>query len=53
MTKIRSGSRMVSAWIEPYVTNQVRVTFDESQMAPAPGQAAVFYKGDVVPLNET
>jgi tRNA-specific 2-thiouridylase len=48
MAKIRSGSHMVSAWIEPYVTNQVRVTFEESQMAPAPGQAAVFYTGDVV-----
>jgi tRNA-specific 2-thiouridylase len=28
--------------------DKVRVVFDEPQFAPTPGQAAVFYEGDVV-----
>jgi tRNA-specific 2-thiouridylase len=28
--------------------DRARVTFDEAERAPAPGQAAVFYDGDTV-----
>ena len=36
------------AALEPVGENGVRVTFDRPQEAPAPGQAAVFYDGDLV-----
>ena len=34
--------------IESSGAGVIRVTFDESQRAVTPGQAAVFYDGDVV-----
>ncbi len=46
--QIRSGAPAAAAWIEPLDTRQTRVTFKEPQVAPAPGQAVVFYEGDVV-----
>ncbi|TFG46392.1 MAG: tRNA 2-thiouridine(34) synthase MnmA [Dehalococcoidia bacterium] len=46
--KIRSGASPIAARIEPYGPDKVRVLFDEPQMAPTPGQAVVFYDGEVV-----
>jgi tRNA-specific 2-thiouridylase len=34
------------ALVEPLDGNRVRVTFDEPQWAPTPGQAVVFWQGD-------
>jgi len=45
--KIRHRHEPASAIIERIAEN-VRVTFDEPQRAITPGQAAVFYSGDVV-----
>jgi tRNA-specific 2-thiouridylase len=45
--KIRSMMEARPALVERDGTS-VRVVFDEPQWAPAPGQAAVFYDGDVV-----
>jgi tRNA-specific 2-thiouridylase len=36
------------ALLEPLGADRVRVTFDEPERAPAPGQAAVFYEGEEV-----
>ena len=36
------------AWVSPLGAVRARVTFDEAERAPAPGQAAVFYRGDTV-----
>jgi tRNA-specific 2-thiouridylase len=47
--RIRSGARPVAAKITPATDGTaVDVVFNEPQMAPAPGQAIVFYDGDVV-----
>ena len=46
--KIRSGASPISARIEPHGLAKVKVLFDEPQMAPTPGQAVVFYDGEVV-----
>lgn len=46
--KIRYGAEESSAKISPYNNEEVLVYFDEAQKAPAPGQAVVFYDGDVV-----
>jgi tRNA-uridine 2-sulfurtransferase len=46
--RIRHRHREAAATIEPRGTNQVHVSFDEPQSAVAPGQAVVFYDGDVV-----
>jgi tRNA-specific 2-thiouridylase len=46
--RIRHKHREASATLEPRAGNQVQVTFDEPQSAVAPGQAVVFYDGDVV-----
>jgi tRNA-uridine 2-sulfurtransferase len=45
--RIRSGAEPAPAMLHPE-GDRVRVTFDEPQKAIAPGQAAVFYQGDVV-----
>ncbi len=46
--KIRSAMKDVPAMISPFNNGKVLVEFDEPQWAPAPGQSAVFYNGDVV-----
>jgi tRNA-specific 2-thiouridylase len=46
--KVRSTMKDVPAIIIPEKEDHVFVEFDEPQWAPAPGQSAVFYNGDVV-----
>jgi len=46
--KVRSTMQDVPATITPLGEDQVLVAFDEAQWAPSPGQAAVFYSGDIV-----
>jgi tRNA-specific 2-thiouridylase len=46
--KIRHRHQPAPATIESVGSDEVRVTFDESQRALTPGQAAVFYDGDTV-----
>jgi tRNA-uridine 2-sulfurtransferase len=46
--KIRHRHEPASATIEKIGSNEILVTFDEPQRAITPGQAAVFYDGDVV-----
>jgi tRNA-uridine 2-sulfurtransferase len=46
--KIRHKHAGASATIERGYGNDVLVTFDDPQRAVTPGQAAVFYDGDVV-----
>ncbi len=46
--KIRSMMKDEPAIIEILDTNTVKITFEKAQWAPAPGQSAVFYMGDVV-----
>lgn len=46
--KIRSRAEEAAGTIEPREDGSVRVRFDEPQRAVTPGQAAVFYQGEVV-----
>ena len=46
--KIRHRHEPAPATIEPIDATSARVIFDEPQRAVTPGQAAVFYSGDVV-----
>ena len=46
--KIRHRHQPAPAVIESTGPDQILVTFDEAQRAITPGQAAVFYDGDVV-----
>lgn len=46
--RIRYRSTEAPATITPLAAGRVRVDFDEPQAAITPGQAAVFYNGDVV-----
>jgi tRNA-specific 2-thiouridylase len=46
--QIRYRHREAAAAITPLGTDRVRAVFDDPQYAVAPGQAAVFYDGDVV-----
>src|SRR5438876_7823068 len=46
--KIRHRHEPAAALIEKSGDDEILVTFDESQRAITPGQAAVFYDGDVV-----
>lgn len=46
--KIRSRAEEASATIAPYEDGKALVTFDEPQRAITPGQATVFYDGELV-----
>jgi tRNA-specific 2-thiouridylase len=46
--RIRHHHREAEATVTPTDNNEVTVKFREPQMAPAPGQAVVFYDGDIV-----
>ena len=46
--KIRSTTKEMPAIISPAENGKVLVEFEKPQWAPAPGQSAVFYSGDVV-----
>ena len=46
--KIRNRHQAAPALLEKVAYDEVQVTFDESQRAVTPGQAAVFYDGDLV-----
>jgi tRNA-uridine 2-sulfurtransferase len=46
--KIRHRHEPAPAALEPASNGEVRVTFDEPQRAITPGQAVVFYDGDLV-----
>ncbi|HKV95494.1 MAG TPA: tRNA 2-thiouridine(34) synthase MnmA [Candidatus Angelobacter sp.] len=46
--KIRHRHEPAPAILEPAANNEVRVTFNEPQRAITPGQAVVFYEGDLV-----
>lgn len=46
--KARYSMKEVGATIEPAAGGMVKVTFDEKQRAITPGQAAVFYDGELV-----
>ena len=46
--RIRYRAPEAPATITPLGEGRVRVTFDDAQSAITPGQAAVFYQGDVV-----
>jgi tRNA-specific 2-thiouridylase len=46
--KIRHRHEPAPALLEKVSGDEVRVTFDEPQRAITPGQAAVFYDGDIV-----
>jgi tRNA-specific 2-thiouridylase len=46
--KIRNKHRAAPATIEQSGDGEITATFDQPQRAITPGQAAVFYDGDVV-----
>ena len=46
--KIRSRHEPAAAWVAPGTDGTVRVTFDEPQQAITPGQAVVFFDGDLL-----
>ncbi len=47
-TKIRSTMKEAPSTVSLRDNERLQVEFDEAQWAPAPGQSAVFYDGDVV-----
>lgn len=48
MAKIRYAAKEAKAVVDIIDENTLKVTFDEPQMAITPGQAIVFYDGDIV-----
>lgn len=46
--KIRYTAREAEAWVEPLAEGKVRVQFDAPQRDVTAGQAAVFYRGEVL-----
>ena len=46
--KVRYKQKETDATITPLENGDVSVVFDEPQRAIAPGQAVVFYDGDIV-----
>ena len=47
-TKIRYNSKKVSATVSPHGEDEAIVEFKDLQFAPTPGQAVVFYDGEIV-----
>jgi tRNA-specific 2-thiouridylase len=48
VVKIRHRHEPAPAWVEKCGEDEVLATFDDAQRAITPGQAAVFYDGDLV-----
>jgi tRNA-specific 2-thiouridylase len=48
LASVRYQSKGGEALVEPLGDERVRVTFDEPQWAPTPGQAVVFWQGEFV-----
>ncbi|HBE80241.1 MAG TPA: tRNA 2-thiouridine(34) synthase MnmA [Firmicutes bacterium] len=46
--KIRYSAKPVSARVSPLTSDQIRVDFNTAQRAVTPGQAVVFYQGDLM-----
>lgn len=46
--KVRHKHAPAEATVEPVGANRIRIHFDEAQRAITPGQAAVFYSGELV-----
>lgn len=46
--QVRYRSRAVAVTVIPLEDNRLKLTFDEPQFGITPGQAAVFYDGDIV-----
>ncbi len=46
--KIRYAHKPCPATVESLGSDRLKITFDEPQRAPAPGQSAVFYLGDLL-----
>jgi tRNA-specific 2-thiouridylase len=46
--QIRHRHQEAAATLDPIGAERARLAFDEAQSAIAPGQATVFYEGDVV-----
>jgi tRNA-uridine 2-sulfurtransferase len=46
--QIRYRSTAVGAMVEPIEGDRVRITFDEPQPSVTPGQAAVWYDGELL-----
>ena len=46
--KIRHQGREIPAGMHPITRKKVKVIFDSPQVAVTPGQAAVFYRGEIV-----
>ncbi|MFC1548452.1 tRNA 2-thiouridine(34) synthase MnmA [Candidatus Omnitrophota bacterium] len=47
-TRIRYNSKKEKALVTPYGEGEAIVEFEKPQFAPTPGQAAVFYEGEIV-----
>ena len=48
LVKIRYGHKKAKARVEKVSDDELKITFQKSQEAITPGQAAVFYKNDIV-----
>ena len=46
--KLRYRHKAANAVIKPLEDGKVKIIFDEPQRAASPGQAAVFYDGEIV-----
>ena len=46
--RIRNQHKPAGAWITPHGASEVSIRFDEPQQAVTPGQAAVFYREDLL-----
>ena len=46
--KVRYQTDRTKCWVEPVGLDEGIIEFEEPRFAPAPGQAAVFYDGEIV-----